>query len=237
MSREQFSMTQHFDQKIKDIVLGFTREVQALLPYQQRSYYNIPLLVSHIIIWYYSPIEYFTAHGGSIIISKSKEIAILQYKNPLASNTFYGAFKINKNGNYNKLIWNLLINIPNDQTIAVIGIDSSNQTAVNCTFAHPMHSGKYYGWQSSVRYLGQAGIFMSHDKTLNHTYGVTWSKSHVNVVMGLNVKNTTLKFYVDGEDQGIATDNVQFEDGDEYLLAISMDEALSKVQILDFHII
>ena len=69
-----FVKIKNIDEKIKDIVCGYIRRCQYLLP-NNNPYYNIPSLVEHLCITYYWISEYFTDHGNSITVNEQKNIA------------------------------------------------------------------------------------------------------------------------------------------------------------------
>ena len=176
-----------YSQRDKDIIFGFLKHAQELLPYKQNTYYTIPPLVGNIILPYYSAIEYFTDHG------KGMEVCDNNYtcKNVSGRNTVYGAFQINNRDNYNILIWDFLLNIPNKDTIAVLGIDGSNKEYVDKSLSA---SKLMYGWQCSLKFVSEergnfyVGKGVGRGWSTCNKYGGTYAKSNSRVRMEIDVK-------------------------------------------------
>lgn len=55
------------NQYTKDVVSGYIRDIQSLLPYEQNAFYIIPQLIQSIILLFYYG-EYFSASGDKIKI-------------------------------------------------------------------------------------------------------------------------------------------------------------------------
>ena len=113
-----------YSQRDKDVIFGFIRNAQRLLPFKENPYYTIPALVAYVVLPYFAAIEYFTKHGTAMTLSDDKFTC---KNNRRTWSTVYCAFDINDKTNYNKVIWDLLINIPKSETLAVLGIDGSNK--------------------------------------------------------------------------------------------------------------
>lgn len=217
-------------QRDQDIVFGFIKRSQSLLPYQQNPYYTIPASIGYIILPYYSAPEYFTAHGNKMLLNKERNIC--KFVGGINANTVYGAFKIHNKAAYNKLVWYFLVNVPQSQTIAAIGISSGDKTNINTTFVCS-GSNVIYAWQC---YLQRATIYYINDGYLDSkSYGEKFTFQDTKVGMEIDIKNKTLKYYLNGKDQGVALNDIDFEEK-EYYLAITLDEK-ADVKLLDFYVL
>ena len=87
------------DERTKDIVHGYIKNIQSLIPNNFNLYFNIPSAVCTIITVYYFNSDHFTLHGRCITLNKSKNS--LQYityndTNVPNANTVYGKLAITK---------------------------------------------------------------------------------------------------------------------------------------------
>ena len=224
-----------YTQQDKDIVFGFIKEAQKLLPCKENTYYTIPPLIGYIILPYFAALEYFTDHGEYMEVDEGKNIC--KYTGRGESNTVYGAFSINNTSGYNKLTWDLLVNIPDEGTIAVLGIDSSNKKSTDKSFITSEHV--IYGWQCSMIYVDdKSGLLYSSNKQqglYGDKYGEPFSKPDTNVRVEIDIQNKTLTYYVNGQNQGIVAREIDFYELN-YHLAITLDEK-ADVQLLDFSVL
>ena len=84
--------------------------------------------------------------------------------------------------------------------------------------------------------LGSGGMRLlspGMEGVVDVSYGCAYSDKDNQVKMELNMDDKTLKYYVNGEDQGIAFDNICFDNDQHYSMCISLDEPMS-VQLIDF---
>ena len=245
-------MTAHFDlikatdQKTKDIVNGFIRDSQNLLPNDKNQYYNIPSLVFIITILYYYNPEYFTIHGDLMELNQDKNIVTMNgFYSSTSIKAVYGNVMIEM-GSTGKHIWTFNIIKPNQQAIIVIGIDSSNKQFINSDMNTTSNYYPFYGYQSYgddimfpaqnewPSYAGYRIYNESVDKnTYEYDYGDVYSDAKNEIKMELNMDNKTLKYYVNGKDQGIAFKNICFNNDEKYSMFISLDERMT-VKISDY---
>ena len=120
----------------------------------------------------------------------------------------------------------------NDTNYAIsIGIDSSNKEWYYTDFGvkniNPQYcycsTGMAYNWKD--RYIGKR-------------YGYRFYDTNYKIKMILNTQNTTLQYYVDDKDQGIAFDNILFKQlSSPYYFAIFMqtkNKTILKIKLIDF---
>ena len=127
-----FDLIKKADQISKDIVTGFIKDAQTLLPNEKSTYYNIPELIFILTIIYYFNPEYFTIHGKYMRLNETKD-TVERFMDPEAfwiRNTVYGNIVITKEDK-GKFIWTFKTIEPPEETEIAIGIDSSGKAHAN----------------------------------------------------------------------------------------------------------
>ncbi len=180
--------------------------------------------------FYYNP-EFFTDHGEGIQLDKAGNTCkcIKHFK----ANSVYGNIKINKKMYCNKFIWDFKILNANKDVVVAIGLDSSDKHYPDTLFDNGIfNSNSFYSFESIYR----DGISrIQRVGSTGDKYGHCYSdpdKQDV-VTMELDTNKETLKYYLNGDDQGIAVDNISFDDDEEYIAAISMNCEI-EIQLLRF---
>ena len=212
------------DQRTKDIVFGFIKQSQNLFN-KNSIYHNIPSLVHNLCLNYFWISEYFTLHGSDITLNKDKNIAKVNKEN--SNGTVYGNVDIDINALV-KYEW--IFETSGFEEIC-IGIDSSNKQYPDKDYTDPViNKFNFYAY-----YNGGNKFFCGSDRT-GTKYGDSWEDDQKYIIkMILNVPNKTLEYYVDNESEGIAFDNIDFNDK-EYNMAVytNRSDKESVVQLLDF---
>ena len=166
-----------------------------------------------------------------------------------STKTVYGNVVIEQHSS-GKHIWTFNIIKPNIDAIVVIGIDSSNKEFVNSDMNTRFNKNAFYGYQSygeemNLRLFdddddddysvqGNRIYNKSVDKyEYRYDYGDVYSDAKNEIKMELNMDDKTLKYYVNGNDQGIAFKNICFNKDQKYSMFISMDEKMT-VKISDY---
>ena len=109
-----------------------------------------------------------------------------------------------------------------------IGIDASNKKYINDDFSSRYNNKCYF-----YAYYDK-GPKYSHKCSYNgESYGKLWEASDT-IKMELNTNKKTLKFYVNNVDQGIAFDEVDFENNTKYNMAIFLYQKNDSIQLIDF---
>ena len=223
----------------KDIVNGYIKRQQILLPYTQNAYYVIPSLVTHLVIAYFYNPEFFTDHDANFIqVNEAKDTATY-FKGNDVYKTVYGNVKINKESFFNKFIWEYRITRESilGELIISIGLDASGKKLTKHAFDDSTYNkGPFYAFESEL----DEPKAHARDWGLNwyeEDYGIDYSdKRETHVIMEFDTKRMILKYYVNGKDQGIAFDDKQLmklKDDVNYIAAICMDNNVS-VQLLRF---
>ena len=225
----------YVDQNTKDLVIRFIKEMQA----QKDGLPIIPSLVISICILFYHLKEYFTICGDYMKIDVDGRKVSSQHidSSTWKSNTVYGNVAMN---NKTHCIYTWTINtIKQNKYVITIGLDSSNKKFINDEMTHRMstqvENSKYYCISSN-------GMKYSHYDTQGSRagikYGKMWYSFEPVIKMKLNTKECTSEFYVDDESQGIAFEDIKFDDETDYYFAMSTyvndQSGLNSFEIIDF---
>ena len=196
---------------------------------EDNPYYNIPSLVFMITMLYYYNPEYFTIHGHQIMLNKDKNVAVTTLE--IARNTVYGNVAIGRSSK-GKHIWIFDITKPNKKVIIAIGIDSSNKNFPDTSFNSLDNESAYYAYQCWAEGTDKPSRRVYNrrvdDAKYAVSYGVVFSKKACQIKMELNMDNKSLKYYIDGDDQGTAFDNIYFKNDEEYsIVSVWMRKCVS----------
>ena len=232
-----FQRYKQADQHTIDIVNGYIKRKQTLLPFIQNVYYMIQSLVTHLIIaFFYNP-EFFTDHDENFIkLNEARDIATY-FKGDDDCKTVYGNFKINKHCYFSKFIWEYKIMRQDDFLVISIGLDTSNKSHAKNAFDDSDYNlAPFYAFESKSCepkvYANDLNLKW-HEKRYGVDYG---QQEGAIVIMEFDAKKMTLRYYVNGEDQGIAFDDTQLvplTDNVNYIAAISVNNDVS-IQLLRF---
>ena len=221
------------DHKTRDIINGYIRNAQKLLP--ENSFYNISSLIQTIIMIYcYNP-EYFTIHGKGLKLNENKDtIQFMEQYMTLNAYTAYGNIAINK---YDQgiFIWKFKIVKPLRVAIIAIGIDSSQKKHPNLHFAHadtPCYGYQSYGNTSREPPTGLRLCTVLDDNN-DTNYGCIYSNDRDEIIMEFDMNDKTLRYLVNGKDQGIAFNNITFDNNEEYTMCVSLDDDMI-IQLTEF---
>lgn len=230
-----FGNVKNVDQKTKDIVDGFIKQAQSLLPNEQNQYFNIPELIFMVTILYYYHPEYFTVHGPHMTLQKDAKIVRYHDEDVVSTNTVYGNVIIDK-FNKGKFVWTFDIIEPSEEAIITIGIDASKREFPGGAFCSSTENKNafyaYQCWPEDADSLKMNNSKVDKNNS-NADYGVIYSDKKCQVQMELNMDDKTLRYYVDNEDQGIAYEGIIFDNNEEYYMCMSIDEVMS-VELVDF---
>ena len=116
----------------------------------------------------------------------------------------------------------------------VIGIDASNKVHIDGEF-YANYGSKYTYYAFGI-YTGWGGIVYQHHVP-NFKCGHIISLYDVNntvITMELNVKDKTLKYYINGTDQAIPFEDIRFEKDTVYNMAICAGAVT--MELIDYHV-
>ena len=214
------------DERNKNLIFGYTRNVQELLP-DDNVYYTIPKLVIHWILLYFHFGDRFDdklcneeyhcydfSDDGSIVTMNRK-----RGKGP--------AFLTEIVKSKQRHCWRFRINHLNQETLwMTIGVWKCNhEYDLQYRLDSSRIRGKFYGW--IVNYQAATG-----DK--RHKYGKRRCKTGDVVDMILDLEKLQLSYFVNEEDFGVAFDKIE---DTEYRAAISMNKSPDQIELISYKIL
>ena len=223
MASIPFEKLRSVDQKTKDLVEGFIRSVL------QNE--NIPSLILTICISFYYLGEFFSICGkGMVIDDDMTMLKVCSLKRgTFVRNTGYGNIKI-ENAYHCIYSWAIKL-VAMDIYNTYIGIDASDKAHVNRNFAIVRNEYYVIDAKGTKKYRT-----VQNNKHQRLSYGKKLNEGDI-VKMEINTENKTMQFWINDEDQGIAFENITFDDF-EYHLAISLctdkQNYAHCVKLLDF---
>ena len=211
----------------KNVVFGFARQAQKILRH------NIPPLIIHVILSFFHVIEIFDKSACSDNILVNDECNEIQTKEKLKQHTgtVYGSVAIDGQIKC-KYIWIFKIII--HKNIIGIGIDASNKAHTNQVFYDKRYNnGEFYASQILTDFT---------TKHCQARQGMLWRdlKGQIQsgdlIKMELDVNKKTLRYFVKDQDQGIAFDNIDFNNGNIYHMAVYLMQHQTKIKLERFEI-
>lgn len=223
--------------RTKHIIHAYTHSIQKLFPFDVNPYYCIPELVELTIILFYYIFEYFTVYGSNLIAIDDNTLEVTE-KGYVGS--AYGNIQFHKSYEYNKLLWTFqllhLFDEPLHSLIA-FGMDATDKYFANDEFYYaqwdktkdigkPFYALQYYGSKTTDLYS---------EDIIGDTYGKGKPAKIGDIVkMEVNIKEGTIVYYHNEENQGIAFDDVKFEDDLFYYMAIYLEGVGAKIKLIEF---
>ena len=202
----------------RDCVFGFVRESQNIFP-SNNAYFNIPTLISYVILYYYYMAEFFTEHGDDIELNEDSDTMTLVSGD--SAQTAFGNILINCKSDI-IYEWTMKIErLPTGVRLYAIGIgiDSSKRETVNDCFID----------------AGNHGFICWHCGIGEHKTGIFGCKSFKeDDIVKLEI-NTKLQKCVLCINDGKSSELGKYLDWTEnYYLAVTICEPKCCVRLIDF---
>ena len=217
-------LLQKVTQRTLDIVNGYMKQAQLLLPCKDNSYYNIPELVNVICTDFYKNPEYFAKYDQDALQLDEEKTTIIPKVESFA--TCYGSINI-VNDNVSKCIWQFKILSQNG--IIAIGIDSSNKQYFDQDFHDCGNDQPYYAIEL---YRDWTILSYTYNRAIPAYLDTVDDSSKIFIKMELNLKNKTLKYYFGDIDGVVAFKNIYFDETTVYHMAVYTER--SSVKLIDF---
>ena len=227
------------NKRVVCLINGYSKQISSSL---QKNNVIIPELVIYwIIAFYYYP-EYFTNHGSHIKVYDSGTVAAFTKSNNNDFNTVYGNLKISKQetNDWNKFVWEFKIINPSSKLVIAIGLSSDDKSSTDTAFDDSAGNNLFYSFEDngSKTYINYAAYERAPATTREdleyncNNYGTRFTLGHENnVIMEWDTKQEILKYYVNGQDQGIAVITKIYEK--EFIAAISMNDSVT-IELVSF---
>lgn len=215
-----------------DIVNGFIKDAQLLLPNEDNPYYNIPELVNHICINFYNNPEYFSKWNERYFAMDKNQTGYSIKTGSAPEGSFYGNVDIVEDS-FSKYTWKF--NIISFRTLMAIGIDASNKKYIDKDFHDCGNTNPYYAIE--VYREGEFLLYSHHDDedTFRDEYGDIRKNKYIEgseIIMELDLKKRTLSYYVDDEYLGVAFQDIYFKPDTKYNMTVFVSGV--RVQLMDF---
>ena len=211
-----FEAIKSIDTNTKDTVNGYLREIQSLLS-SDNIYYTIPTLVSYWCLLYFYVKECFDPDLHHISYETQFDDSMLIKKQSNNSGSAY-LKRIAKPGS-GVHCWKFrFVRVDEDYYTFTLGIWKMNYPIdAEHAIRSDLYRNKAYGWMC-VDESDQVNLTKG-DGCLYKDYGETTCKQGDIVEMVLDLDQFTLRYIRNGEDLGIAFENIEVT---EYVAAISM---------------
>eukprot|EP01083_Nonionella_stella_P314036 1129777_1 len=216
-----FEAIKHIDHRIQCLVYGYIRRCELSLQNSNAYLYIFPQLIYCIILSFHSHIEFFTKHAQHISIMNINEINQIAVACSSKAGAVYG--NVNIHGN-SALTYRWTFKILATVGTAYIGIDSSGK---RCTDIWYDDRFPFYLFGDDEKYKYQVYT--------EYRYGNRWHDND-EIVMELNTKRDTLKFYQNNVDLGIAFKDIDFSNNRIYHMTIRLSNVRESIQLLHFEI-
>ena len=222
MAAVSFQHTKYVSSSIKEIVNLYITHLQRVY-----SILNVPSLIMHVCILYYNEkTEYFAKKGIRCKLNMTNSLCKLEHN---GGSTVYGNFNVN-----NKIsIVSWTFKIISKKLNIFIGIDS------NPIFTHCDFSNFYRSFNTKRKDIfcayGSDGNLYDYLSVAAEEYAKPFKNNDI-IKMTVNVKEEYLEFYKNNESQGIALDDMNFDDK-EYHMAVALFYADDAIELIDFDVV
>ena len=177
----------------KDCVIGYVKNMQKLMP-MTSAYYNIPALVTFMILDYYYLREIFSDHGHKTKIDRTGLIASINDQDE--DNTVYGTVIIDFNESYIykwsiKVIELTYTGDRSDMAIGIVAIDKINGGNGDFTY---QSDDDFVAYHSMSIYSGSKKYFEIGYNEFADNDAEQYDKGDV-ITMEINTKDVTIEFW------------------------------------------
>ena len=198
----------------------------------QNAYYNIPMLVNHLCLFYYYICECFTVHGSAITLNNQCNTATITSDFDSTDQilwgewqTVYGSIDI-KVGSFSIYKWWFkILELDTKSDDIHIGIDSSNKTQLEVGFYS--RDNKYHNYA----YRSNGDLYKMQDQVACSGLSTGYQCDDI-VTMQLDLRRKAIRFWVNEKDQGELFKNIKIKDII-YHLAVCL-EGNSSIQLIKF---
>lgn len=241
-----FDQIKAVDDYTKLIISGYIHRISKL-----QTAAIIPPLINYVIISYFYNPEYFAKHGDEISVNIKQDIAKLENKtdddNPFVATggSIFGNIKIPQNTHCKRFMWTFKIWNAANGVVLGIGIDASVNKCLNSLFDSDFEldtKGTFYSYDSydngsidDRQTWIHSHVPATEKAVKSRAYGICFTEQdkETEITMEFDTEYKRLRYYVNEVDQGIAVENVSFDNNEEYTLAISMDDPVC-IQLMSF---
>ena len=217
-----YKQISQIDKRTKSTVNGLVREMEKELKLN-----HIPNMINSMCILFFRDDEIFDIIGRDVKVSENKKI-ITKLQGHWQNNT-YGIMEIPSMSNI-IYTWTLKIHhLELNSGHIMIGISSVQSPS---TYFEIESNGIHYVYhgEGKIYYVGYSPKWVNDDWC---SYGDGCVENDIFSVE-LDLKSKQIKFFINGEDQGVAYTNIDKDDNVKYRLMVSMAGKDDCVEILNF---
>eukprot|EP01084_Bolivina_argentea_P319735 554589_1 len=235
-----FSKLRFVNKRSKTITMGYIRSVENEL---HTNHHNVPIGIKNLCVLYYLETEQFGRHSKELMISSSNG----REKNDIVEQMedgywycVYGTIIIDKKKHPDSIYkWKLRLNKSNKEcvlpSIGIVVVNDNTKLPLDY-YCFVIASGQsypceYYGFELTWGSIRSKEIDDQIGDCLYHSLKNDINEGDI-IKMELNIKNKTLKYYLNDKDLGIAFKNINMNY--KYCLAISFASKGIQIQIVDF---
>ena len=202
-----------------NVVNGYIRKKQLLLPFLENNYYIIPSLVIHLILLYYFDGEYFATNP--VVYEISNDRKIIKKTMSKWGPSIYGNISIPSTGK-GVYFWIFKILHPCTSTTFGITSDINNDEQFWSVASNSNYGAMYAGHKAS-----KGKMEWGYPKFTNFEVGTL-------VKMELNLSRKELIFYIDDKCLGPVYTNIDVGEDIKYKMAIDMIHLNGEIQFIEF---
>ena len=212
-------------QKDKDLTFGYIRKAQTLLYGANTSNYNIPEIISYLVVLYLHLFEYFECYDPDLEISDDRMMLTCTKPDKRGGDEAYGHIVLNNTLNWNACLWRFKIHFTTD--ILPFNCAKLNIGLMATECIDDCNEKLYYDF--SIHWQEKEGSINSWS---NDEYsGCLYSPSNRDldqlicdgdeIILGFEMKDQLLDLYVNGKPfyQSI---KMKMRDGMDYKLTVSL---------------
>ena len=228
-TQPSLEVAKYVDQRTKDVVTGYLKEVQMLLP-SDNVYFTIPDLIYYWIMLYCYQWEFLQQNGDGIELSPERTKAKVKFepKSDYAA-IVHGNVVINEEtitypGSKYVCVWE----------IKVIQFAKNKTFSIEIGLTNTQDNHKYYGFAHDGTIIA-SGIYMRYSST--HWEQGDIIKMKLNMVKDTNGTKGTVEFFINNVSHGSAFTvgpQIRFDDQQSYRLFIKMPSVNDQVELIKF---
>lgn len=230
-----FSLLKYVDDRSRDLAFGYIRLESKL---QQLNQYEIPKEIKNLCLMYFFEFEQFYEYDAKKLkVSSSSEYRQNDIVEQIATGCWYSVytrFIIDPQQQPNGIfIWKVQFTRPQERykkASPAIGIVSVEHNPLD-SYCFMSYNHQFYCWQTAwqnARTMKEKG-----DASVSPSYGGQRGLDTGDIVtIQVDIKNKSLRFYLNDKDLGIAHGNIKMEY--KYKFAMSFAHSGHKMQLLDF---
>ena len=228
-----FGQVKHIPQEDRDLIFGYIREAQSLLPNEDNSYYNIPQIVGFLTVLYFYLAEYFefAAHN----LELSDDGMMIKWNGSVGGITesAYGNIRINNTTRCKKCVWKFRIDIIDLSSLIEFGLVSADYEHTRgrkeATAYHIFECGDYDGEAEDIEVYAKNEESICKDESIDFTTGL---RNQDVIMMEFDLEMNRLSVFVN-ENKYDRYFKIEMNDDIEYKMLVDIDDVASVI-LIDF---